>query len=106
VIYTLASRLHGWIYYDQDRRPYAVPVPGRFHTNDDLAMRQAAFDGLGILRMPKLFVEDALDEGRLIQLWPDDAAPGVPLTAVGAGVRGFRRGNCRQRRARGAMERR
>lgn len=80
VIYTLSSRLHEWIYYDQDRRPYAVPVRGRFHTNDDLAMRQAALDGFGILRMPKLFVQDAIDEGRLIQLWPDDAGPGVPLT--------------------------
>lgn len=82
VIYTLASRIHEWLFYDEDRQPYAVPVRGRFHTNDDLAMRQAALDGFGILRMPKLFVQAALDEGRLIQLWPDHAGPGVPLTAV------------------------
>lgn len=82
VIYTLASRMHEWIYYDENRQPYAVPVRGPFHTNDDLAMRQAGLDGFGILRMPKLFVQEALDAGRLIQLWPDDAGPGVPLAAV------------------------
>lgn len=82
VIYTLASRMHEWIFYDENRQPYAVPVRGRFHTNDDLAMRQAGLDGFGILRMPKLFVQAAIGAGRLIQLWPDDAGPGVPLTAV------------------------
>lgn len=82
IIYTLMSRIHEWLYYDDEGRPYAVPVRGHFHTNGDQAMRQAGLDGFGILRMPKLFVQESVDEGRLVQLWPDDAGPGVTLAAV------------------------
>ena len=60
--------MHEWLYYDEQRQLYVVPVGGTFHTNDDLAMRGVALDGLGILRMPKLFVREAIQDGRLIQL--------------------------------------
>lgn len=82
LIYTLTSRMHEWIFHDEDRRPIAVPVRGNFHSNDDHAIRQAGLQGAGILRMPKLFVADAIDRGRLLQLWPDDACPRIPLTIV------------------------
>jgi len=32
--------------------------------------------------MPKLFLSDALEEGRLVQIWPDGAAPSVTLRVV------------------------
>jgi DNA-binding transcriptional LysR family regulator len=82
VIYTLGSRIHDWLFYDEGGRPYAVPVRGPFHTNDDQVIRQAGLDGFGILRLPKLFVRQAIDQGRLIQLWPDEAGPRVPLAAM------------------------
>ncbi len=43
-----------------------MSVQGSFHINDDV-LRQAALDGLGSLRMPKLFLQAALERGELVQ---------------------------------------
>lgn len=82
LIYTLSPRTHEWTFIGEDNRYYTVAVQGNFRTNDDHLMRQAALDGLGILRMPKLFLHDALERGALIQLWPDSVGPEVTLAAV------------------------
>lgn len=81
LIYTVPARAHQWTFVDPDGRHYSVTVRGRFELNDDHTMRQLAFDGLGIVRMPRLFVQDALDQGRLIQLWPDEVSPQVTFAA-------------------------
>lgn len=82
LVYTLAPRPHEWQFRGANGRPYSVPVNGHFHLNDDHVQRQAGLDGLGILRMPKLFVQAALDNGELVQLWPDDSGPMLSLAAV------------------------
>ena len=82
LIYTQTTRMHEWIFHDADGRPVAVPVSGYFHSNDDHALLQAGLQGAGVLRMPKLFVAAAIDQGRLLQLWPDHACPSVPLAIV------------------------
>lgn len=82
LIYTLDSRPQEWTFVRPDGRHYSVAVDGPFRFNDDHVIRRAALDGLGILRMPKLFVEDALQRGDLQQLWPDSAAPRLALAAV------------------------
>lgn len=82
LIYTIDPRPHEWTFVRLDGSQYAVAVHGRFHFNDDHVIRQAALDGLGILRMPKLFVQDALTRGALQQLWPDQAAPDLTLALV------------------------
>lgn len=82
LIYTLAPRPQEWIFVGAEGRRYSVTVDGPFRFNDDHVQRAAALDGLGILRMPKLFVQQALDSGELIQLWPDGAGPALTLAAV------------------------
>lgn len=82
LIYTQASRPNEWTFFDDAGRRYEVPVDGHFRINDDHAQRQAALEGLGILRMPELFVRDALDRGDLVQLWPDGTVPAVTLAIV------------------------
>lgn len=82
LIYTVAPRPHEWVMASRRGPRYTVAVDGSIRTNDDHTIRQAAKDGCGILRMPRLFVQDALDAGELIQLWPDGTSPGVTLALV------------------------
>lgn len=82
LLYLLMSRPREWLFLDDDGAPHAVEVHGSVATNDDHALRRAALDGQGILRMPSLFVREAIEGGELVQLWPDDACPTVTLAAV------------------------
>lgn len=82
LIYTMSPRPHQWPFVGDDGGQYTVTVRGPFELNDDHAMRQLAFDGLGVIRMPKLFLQDALDQGRLIQLWPDHVSTRVTFAAL------------------------
>ena len=82
LLYLLVPRPHEWSFLDDNGRHYAVHVEGRLSTDDDHALRRAAIDGLGILRMPELFLREAINDGELIPLWPDAPAPGVTLALV------------------------
>lgn len=82
LIYTGAPRPDEWTFVPETGQRFRVSVGGSFHINDDHALRQAAIDGLGIIRMPKLFLEDAIARGELVQLWPDHLAPSVTLAVV------------------------
>ena len=82
LLYLLVPRPHEWTFVDGDGRHYAVHVEGRLGTDDDHALRRAAIDGLGILRMPELFLQEAIARGELVPLWPDAATPSVTLAVV------------------------
>jgi len=82
LIYTGSARPHEWPVLSRSGQRIAVAVDGGLHTNDDHTLRQAAIDGCGIVRMPKLFLQDAIGRGELVQLWPDAAAPAVTLAVV------------------------
>ncbi|HEX2138247.1 MAG TPA: LysR substrate-binding domain-containing protein [Woeseiaceae bacterium] len=82
LVYLLVPRPHEWIFVSADGGRYAVHVEGRLRTDDDHALRRAGLDGLGILRMPALFVQEAIAAGALVQLWPAAMSPGVTLAAV------------------------
>jgi len=73
LIYTGSARPREW---------QALDPNGPLHTNGDATLRQAAIEGVGIVRMPRLFLNDALEDGRLVQIWPDDRAPAVTLGVV------------------------
>lgn len=82
LLYLLMSRPREWVFVDESGAHRAVEVRGSLATNDDHALRRAALDGQGILRMPSLFLREAIGRGELVQLWPDDACPAVTLAAV------------------------
>ncbi len=82
LIYTGMARPHEWIVLSAGGQRMAVAVNGSLHTNDDHTLRQAAIDGCGIVRMPKLFLADAIRSGDLVQIWPDGAAPAITLGVV------------------------
>ncbi|MBL39545.1 MAG: LysR family transcriptional regulator [Xanthomonadales bacterium] len=82
IIYTGSAKPREWTALDADGQPLTVAVNGGLHTNDDHTLRQAAIDGCGIVRMPRLFLRDAIAAGELEQIWPDNAAPTVTLAVV------------------------
>jgi DNA-binding transcriptional LysR family regulator len=82
LLYTLTRRTHEGRFRREDGALYSVTVDGRIHTNDDHAQRQAAIDGLGILYMPALFLEEAIECGDLVPLWPAAMMPTVTLALV------------------------
>ena len=82
LIYTGSAKPHQWTACDGNGKRIAVAVDGGLHTNDDHTLRRAAIDGGGIVRMPRLFLRDAIARGALEQIWPDAAAPSVTLAVV------------------------
>jgi len=82
IIYTGSAKPREWVAFDGDGQRLTVAVDGGLHTNDDHTLRQAAIDGCGIVRMPRLFLTDQIETGSLEQIWPDAAAPSVTLGVV------------------------
>ena len=56
-----------------------VPVTGRLVSDDFVVLRTAAEQGLGIARLPGLLVHGAIQAGRLVALFDDQAPPPNPL---------------------------
>lgn len=82
LIYTGSARPFEWLFPTAGGQRVNVPVNGAIHTNDDHTLRQTALDGCGIVRMPRMFLADALERGDLVQLWPERQTPMVTLAAV------------------------
>ncbi|CAM2143424.1 LysR family transcriptional regulator, regulator for bpeEF and oprC [Pararobbsia alpina] len=59
-----------------------VVVRGRLDVNGGLALREAALSGLGVILQPQMMLEDDLDAGRLVRLFPDWPAPTWPIHVV------------------------
>lgn len=82
MIYTGSAKPLEWAFLDTAGHPLSVAVDGGLHTNDDHTLRQAAIDGCGIVRMPRLFLEDAIAKGEIVPIWPDSHSPSVTLAVV------------------------
>lgn len=59
-----------------------IAVRGRLDINGGLALREAALAGLGIILQPQMMLQDDLDAGRLVRLFPDWPAPTWPVHVV------------------------
>ena len=59
-----------------------VSVRGRLDVNGGMALREAALAGLGVILQPQMLLQDDLDAGRLVRLFPDWPAPTWPVHIV------------------------
>ncbi|NYH20102.1 LysR family transcriptional regulator [Paraburkholderia bryophila] len=59
-----------------------IPVRGRLDVNGGLALREAALAGLGIIFQPQMMLQEDLDAGRLVRLFPDWPAQTWPIHLV------------------------
>ena len=60
-------------------RLHPVRIRSRFQVNDGRVLRAAALEGNGIILQPESVVREDLDDGRLIQVLAEYAAPARPL---------------------------
>ncbi len=68
-------------------REVRLRPPVRTRTNNLVAAREAALAGIGIVVMPRWFVEDALRDGSLVDLLPGWRAPSLDLNIAYASDR-------------------
>lgn len=59
-----------------------ITVRGRLDINGGLALREAALAGLGVIFQPQMMLQEDLDSGRLIRLFPDWPAQTWPIHVV------------------------
>ncbi|MNE02496.1 HTH-type transcriptional regulator DmlR [compost metagenome] len=59
-----------------------IDVHGRLDVNSGMALREAALAGLGVILQPQLMLQEDLDAGRLVRLFPDWPAPAQPVHVV------------------------
>jgi DNA-binding transcriptional LysR family regulator len=72
-----------WRFPRPDRRgEERVDVRGRLDVNGCMALREAALAGLGIILQPQMVLQDDLDAGRLVRLFPAWPAPTWPVHVV------------------------
>jgi DNA-binding transcriptional LysR family regulator len=62
--------------------PTTLRVAGDFRANSALTIRSAALEGIGIANMPSVFVQQDLDDGSLVRVLADYAAPPVEIHAL------------------------
>lgn len=59
-----------------------IIVRGRLDVNGGMALREAALAGLGVILQPELMLQNDLETGRLVRLFPDWPAPTWPVHVV------------------------
>jgi DNA-binding transcriptional LysR family regulator len=71
---------HGdfWI-FQKDGQSYKVKHQWFFATNNGRALSQAALLGMGIMRAPKLSVQNDLDQGRLVEILTEFRTPSLSV---------------------------
>lgn len=79
----LASRLYGtvWHFYS-DTGDVAVTIRPRLSVNDGIVLRDAACMGLGIAVLPTFLVEQQVQDGHLMPLFPHHRPPPLWLKAL------------------------
>ncbi len=75
LVYSLSPTAREWTLTRAQRRE-VVRVSGPLEANSSLALREAALQGLGIVRMPWFVVGEDLVAGRLVRLLEDWELPG------------------------------
>lgn len=56
-----------------------VKVAGPLLTNSVFALRASALAGVGITLLPTYFIQDEIESGKLVELFPDHGAPRRPI---------------------------
>ncbi|KQX25588.1 MULTISPECIES: LysR family transcriptional regulator [unclassified Sphingomonas] len=59
-----------------------VPVSGALHMNSTMGLMHALIGGVGGAAMPEYFIWEALEDGRLVDLFPGWTVPSAPICVV------------------------
>jgi DNA-binding transcriptional LysR family regulator len=81
VQFSLPDALQPWT-CERGSERIVVPVSARYAVNSSLAVRDALRDGLGLGRIPELYVRKDLKEGRLVEVLPEWSIGSFDLFAL------------------------
>lgn len=73
---------HSWQLFGQEGAEVTLHHTPRFVTTDMVTLRQAALSGLGVVHLPRLMVQEQLQNGSLIQVLPEWELPREVIHAV------------------------
>jgi len=59
-----------------------VAISGALHLNSSIGLLQALLGGAGATAMPEYFIWDALQDGRLVEIFSDWTIPSTPICVV------------------------
>lgn len=72
------SGAHAWDFTNADGRKAIIRFAPRFVSDDMVALRHAAIDGVGVVRLPEYLVQDQIRRGELEALLPEwTPRPGI-----------------------------
>ena len=79
--FTLSGHADTWMFKKRDMTA-SVPVDGRYKVTSSLAVRDALHAGFGLSLIPRLYVEEAIAEGRLLTVLDGWSAVEASVYAV------------------------
>jgi DNA-binding transcriptional LysR family regulator len=79
--FTLWRNYGGWSLGRVERPPLKLP-PCRLRSNNALALRAAALQGVGLILQPEAVLADDVADGRLVQVLPRFAPPPRPMSLI------------------------
>jgi DNA-binding transcriptional LysR family regulator len=85
--YSLDRTPNEWRFRSARGRWIAVTVRGSIRCNNDIALKQAIIDGLGLRQFPRFFVERELAAGKLREVLSEYESPPLSIYAVFASRR-------------------
>ncbi|HEX5056469.1 MAG TPA: LysR family transcriptional regulator [Gammaproteobacteria bacterium] len=80
--YSLDRTPKEWRFRSARGRWTAVNVNGPIRCNNDIALKQAMLDGLGLRQIPRFIVKSELDRGALVEVLADYESPPLNIYAV------------------------
>jgi len=81
LIYTLSTSKQ-WTFNQADKTQIVDLKPSSYAVNNGLALKQAITSGLGVTLTPRMFVEDELNNGAVVELLHDWQAESHALYAI------------------------
>jgi DNA-binding transcriptional LysR family regulator len=70
LLFPLAGFRSRWIFRDRDRVTSEIPVQGRTIISSAIALQQCAIAGMGLALLPNWLIDDDLQAGRLVNVFP------------------------------------
>lgn len=81
LVFNRGSARRTWRFV-RDGAEVEIPVAGRLASNNAFGLRDAACDGLGIARLPRMLAEAEIAAGTLLPVLADWRMPGVEVHAI------------------------
>lgn len=70
-----------WLFKEEDQQ-YSMKVSGSISSNNQIALKNAALAGHGVIYTPKLLAHEGLKTGKLVELLADFSSKELPIYAV------------------------